>query len=189
VNAELESNGAETLVHFKAPGEYLVHAYGTSGTGSATVKVINATRLPEGAEKWAVDDLPGCKAGKIVPAIPAAGSTNDLFYTQLCPQGTVVRAFTAEGLENWRTGVPPDQEVNANNLQLFEPKSLSRASVCDKLKVGMTKDETTMIVETAKAKLSSHKNANVWVLEEYGGECRVTFAEDMLTKKQRVISN
>ncbi len=188
-NAQIEDEDSDALIWFRAPGEYVVHAYGTEGEASATVKVVPGKRLEEGTTKWSVDNLPGCKTSKIAPAVPSAETTNDVFVMQQCPYGTVIRAFTAEGLENWRNGVPPGQNVDASHLRDLQPKALMGTSVCDKLKVGMSKDETAQLAESSKSKPPSDRSANVWILEGEKGECKVTFADGAITKKQKVISN
>src|SRR5436305_797186 len=83
--------------------------------------------------KWRVDSFAGCKTKKLQPAIPAPGSTNDVFMIDECPRGQVVRALTAEGQENWRTWIS-EKEVDLSNLGSYEPKALLSKSVCDSVK-------------------------------------------------------
>lgn len=188
-NARLYGKGSDVMVEFAEPGEYSIHAYSPEGSGSATVHVVNLRALPYGATKWRVESFEGCKTVKLIPAIPAAGSTNDVFMQDACPQGTVVRALTAEGLENWRTWLG-EKEVDVQHLDAYEPKALLVKSVCDGVKPDMSRDDVLKIAATAKIELpASEKTKDVWTFEEGGGECHVSFKDGKVTKKQKVIEN
>ena len=193
-DAVISGNGAEIEVNFRRPGDYVIHAYGKDGSAdSATVRVISGYTLPEGTTKWSVQSFDGCHTKKIVPAIPAPGSTNDLFMQEECPKGEMVRALTAEGLENWRTwvtGKGADKDIDPETLQEAVSTPLSKASVCDGIRVGMSREDAAKIV--AQAKLDSagfDKPSDLWSLEEGAGECRITFRDDKVIKKQKVIGN
>ena len=99
-NVDVEANGAEANFYFNAPGQYVVHAYGAGGSASANVNVIRAFAYAQGAAKWTVESFEGCMTRRPIAAIPAPGSSNDVFMVDDCPRGTVVRALTANGLEN-----------------------------------------------------------------------------------------
>ena len=189
-HAMVEGDGAEVTVYFDAPGEYVIHAYGTSGEASSTVRVVRLPQIPPGEVKWAVEELPGCRTVEIIPAIPAPESTNDVFAKELCPGGgTVIRAYTVDGLENWRTWISPGQHIDEKNLGKYQPKSLIGPSFCDKLKRGMTKKETVDLATGTTLRLPADRAKDMWVFDEDTSECRVTFAEDVIVKKQKVIGN
>jgi hypothetical protein len=131
---ELESAGAEAVLYFNSAGDYTIYAYGAGGSASATVHVIRAFAYAPGATMWSVESFAGCKTRQPIPAIPARGSTNDVFMVDECPRGTVVRALTSEGLENWRTWISAKGTLDFKNLSRYEPKGLLASSVCDSVK-------------------------------------------------------
>jgi hypothetical protein len=189
-DAEVRADGAEASFYFSAPGQYVVHAYGAGGSASAQVTVIRAFAYARGATKWTVESFEGCKTRRPVPAIPAPGSSNDVFMVDDCPRGTVVRALTAEGLENWRSWIAENGKVDFSKLSRYEPKSLLAASVCDNMKVGMTREEAIKMIASSKPTLAdAERPKDVWMIEEGKSDCKVTFNEGHVTKKQKIINN
>ncbi|HWR13230.1 MAG TPA: hypothetical protein VN577_00265 [Terriglobales bacterium] len=186
---QMEGSGADVMVTYMRAGDYEISAHIPGASASAHLKVIEGDELPEGTEKWVLDNLPGCKTKRIIPAVPAAGSDNDVFSVEECPRGQVVRALSAEGLENWRTGLPEDTKINSDDLANLQPKSLLGASVCDNLKVGMTKDETKLAVRSSDLQPPLNPAGDLWTLEEPRGECRITFIGGRVTKWKKIIGN
>src|SRR3954470_13240917 len=85
-DVELESEGAEAVLYFNGPGDYIIHAYGAGGSASATIHVLRAFAYAPGATKWSVESFNGCKTRQPVRAIPAPRSTNDVFMVDECPR-------------------------------------------------------------------------------------------------------
>jgi hypothetical protein len=188
-NAVIYGDGSDIEVDFRQPGDYIINAYSAEGSGSAKIHVLAYRALPYGSTKWRVDSFTGCHTKQLVPAIPAAGSTNDIFMVDECPRGQVIRALTADGLENWRTWTS-EKEVDLSHLGNYEPKALLAKSVCDGIKFDMSRDDVIKVAMDAKAQLpDSEKAKDVWIFEEEKGECRVTFHDGKVAKKQKVIAN
>jgi hypothetical protein len=188
-NVQVTGSGADAEAYFRSPGDYVINAYSPDGSGSARVKVVNWRDYPQGAMKWSVDSLPGCHTGQITPAIPAPQSTNDVFVTQVCPNGKVIRAFTADGLENWRTWIS-GTDVDMRHLASYEPKALLGKSLCDGVKTDMTREEVSKLAAAAKLELpDADKMKDSWLFEETAGECRITFTDGKVSKKQKIIAN
>jgi hypothetical protein len=186
---QISGAGAEVMVYFRTPGEYVINAYSPDGSGSAKIKVVALRDYPNGAKKWTVDSFAGCRTKQIIPAVPAPGSTNDVFMSDVCPRGNVVRALTAEGLENWRTWVS-GKDADPNHLEAYAPKDLLGKSLCDSVKIDMSREDVLKAATAAKADLpDSEKAKDVWTFEEGAGECRVTFKDGKVAKKQKVIGN
>src|SRR5581483_7287439 len=188
-NAQLYGKGSDVILEFREPGEYSIHAYSPDGSGSATIHVLNYRALPHGTKKWTVDSFAGCRTVEAVPAIPAPGSTNGVFMNEVCPRGHLIRALTTDGLENWRTWIG-EKDVDPDHLDAYEPKALLAKSLCDGVKPDMSRDDVLKLAESAKVDLpGSEKAKDVWTFEEGGGECRVTFKDGKVARKQKVIEN
>jgi hypothetical protein len=188
-SAEIDGTGPEVDVYFKEPGEYSLRAYSPSGSAEARIKVIDSPYLPAGSVKWTVSSFEGCKTQEIKAAIPAPGSDNDVFMLDNCAQGTVVRAFTAEGMENWRTWIS-GEGVDVNNLESYAPKSLLGSSVCDGVKIGMTRENAWKIVTDAKIALTeADRVKDSWLVEQATASCKIDFDHDLVAKKKRTITN
>jgi len=187
--AQIYGTGSDIEVEFREPGEYTIHAYSPDGSGSAKIRVLALRALPYGTKKWTVESFQGCQTKQIVPAIPAAGSTNDVFMSDSCPRGNVIRALTAEGLENWRTWTS-EKDIDPSKLSAYEPKALLGKSVCDNVQADMSRDDVTRLAAAAKVDLpDTERSKDTWTFEEGAGECRVTFHDGKVTKKQKIIGN
>jgi hypothetical protein len=186
---EFEPAGSDVVAYFRSPGNYVINAYSPDGSSSAKIKVVNWRDFPQGTVKWSVEQLPGCRNREIKPGIPAPGSTNDVFAVEECPRGTVVRALTAEGMENWRTWIS-EKNFDPNSLSKYEPKPLSGRSLCDNVKPEMTKDEVLKLVSDSKLNVpASDQPKNIWLFEDSSISCKITFADDKVVKKQKIIAN
>lgn len=187
--AQIYGKGSDVEIVFRQPGEYSIHAYSGEGSGSATVHVVNYRALPNRATKWRVESFDGCHTVKLIPAIPAPGSTNDIFMQDVCPRGTVVRALTADGLENWRTWIG-EKEFDPGHMEGYEPKELNAKSLCDSVKPDMSRNDVLKLATTAKLDVpDSEKPKDLWTFEEGAGECRITFKDDKVVRKQKIIEN
>jgi hypothetical protein len=186
-DAKLSPRGDLVTVTFTRPGTYTLTGYGLEGSGSATIEVIDEVTLPINTVKWSLDDLPGCKHRDTIPAVATSESAADIFVEEQCPFGTVIRAVTSEGLELWRTvrdrrtPVPVEPGIAAKN-------SLAGGSFCDQIKTGMTRDEVDAL-PAAKALKESERGQDVWRINEGESECKITFKDLKVTKKQKVIAN
>jgi len=188
-DVHISGNGAEIMAYFRIPGDYIINAYSPDGTGSAHVKVVNLRDYPTGGIKWSVQSFAGCQTRQIVPAIPAPGVTTDVFMQEVCPRGNLVRALTAEGLENWRTWIG-EKNVDPSKLDAYQPKDLLGKSICDSVKLDMSRDDVLKLAASAKTPLSdAEQSKDIWTFEESAGDCRITFHDGKVTRKQKIIGN
>jgi hypothetical protein len=186
-DAKLSPRGDLVTVTFSRPGTYTLTGYGADGSDSATIEVIDAAELAQGTAKWRLEDLPGCKHRNIIPAVPSPESAADIFVEEQCPFGTVVRAVSPEGFELWRT-VKDRRTPAAGEPPIAEKNSFAGDSVCDQIKTGMTKDEVSGL-PAAKALKEADRRQDVWRLEEGESQCKVTFKEAKVIRKQKIIAN
>jgi hypothetical protein len=88
------------------------------------------------------EELPGCKSVKMTQAEPSA-SDPDLYLEESCPQGTFIRAMTADGREIWRRRVgdgaapPPLSLKTQTQAPPGEHLNLNSHSLCDDVSYGM----------------------------------------------------
>jgi hypothetical protein len=186
-DAKLSPRGDLVTVTFTRPGTYTLTGYGAEGSDSATIEVIDAPELPRDAVKWRLEDLPGCKHRAIIPAVPSSESAADIFVQEQCPFGTVIRAVSPEGFELWRT-VKDRRVPVAGEPPIAAKNGLGGDSICDHIKTGMAKEEVASL-PAAKALKDSERSQDVWRLDEGDNQCKVTFKEMKVIKKQKVIAN
>jgi hypothetical protein len=79
----------------------ILTAHTGDGSAEASIEIHSGAALAPGTAIWSVTNLPGCKSGKISQAVPTATGP-DLYVEEACPDGTYVRAMTADGREIWR---------------------------------------------------------------------------------------
>jgi hypothetical protein len=186
-DAKLSPRGDLVTVTFNRAGTYTLSGYGLEGSDTATIEVIDGAELPQGAVKWRLEDLPGCKHRANIPAVPSSESAADVFVQEQCPFGTVIRAVSPEGFELWRT-VKDRRTPVAGEPPIAAKNSLGGDSICDQINTGMTKEEVASL-PAAKALTDSERSQNVWRLDEGDSQCKVTFKETKVIKKQKVIAN
>lgn len=198
--AALALNGDEATVQAKqASSTVLLTAYAGSDSAEATIDILQG-KPPNGTLLWSVPPIPGCKTEKLSQAVPTATGP-DLYDQEACPQGTVIRALTADGREIWRrqiTGPGTAFQVDPGQDELSrraEPASAGRlnlkvASVCDAVSSGMTKEEVSRLLSTRNLHMyDKQRQSNDWELEEEGSRCAISFDDKTgaVVKKKKTI--
>jgi hypothetical protein len=197
-DAKLTIDGEEATVYAEQPSPNIVLA-ATTGDGSAeaSIEIRSGDSLPIGTVKWSVKELPGCKTTKITPAVPVAGGP-DIYVQESCPDGTYVRAITADGRELWRrnlsgsaapTAGTAEAASKANDeTQLGGHISLNARSVCDAVSIGMNKDGVSKIVQSRGLRLGEkERETDSWVFEEHNYRCNILFGESGTVIKSKKI--
>ena len=58
------------------------------------------------------------------------------------------------------------------------------------MKVGMTREEAIKVITSGKSALANEdRPKDVWVIEEGKSDCKVTFNDGLVTRKQKIINN
>ncbi len=134
-------------------------------------------------------------------AVPSANGP-DLYVEETCPEGTMVRALTADGRELWRrllggpAAAPPNAAAPIGKgpyIGFFPNGSTSKApgkpdeptgerinsharSVCDAITVGMSRDDVSKAVSQRNAALDPRqRSTDTWLIEEEGFRCTISF--------------
>ena len=125
----LTTDGDEAILQAKEPSSAVVlTGYADGDSAEANVE-IHRGPLPAGTAIWSVAAMPGCKTRKMTQAVPSANGP-DLYVEEDCPQGTLIRALTADGRELWRTQLGasgarvPDAPSAKEEVQSHEPLNL-----------------------------------------------------------------
>jgi len=189
-------NGDEATLEAKEASSTVVLTGSVGGDAAeAEIEIPAGSALVPGTKMWSVPALPGCKSRKLTQAVPTA-SGPDLYSEEDCPQGSVVRALTADGRELWRTqlgasGVQsPAGTAAKEETQLGERLSLSDNSLCDAVAPGMTKEKVAQLVDSRHLRLDEkQRQSNTWALEEEGFRCTILFdsATGVVAKKKKTI--
>ena len=193
--AKLTTNGDEATISAAEPSTAVTLTAQADGDSSeANLEILSASKLPTGTVIWSVNPLPGCKSEKITQAVPSANGP-DLYSQETCPQGTVIRALTADGREIWRRGLgdaagsfPPSLK-STGPATVGEHLNLSIRSVCDEVSAGMAKDAVAKIVLSRELQLAQkERESESWVIEEHGFRCDILFDKaGTVAKKKRAI--
>ena len=217
--AAILGSGDEVTVQAReASPSVLLTAYAEGDTADATIEIRPAGDMPAGTTLWSVAPTPGCKATKMTQAVPSANGP-DLYVVETCPEGTVIRALTADGRELWRRriggGGDPSQKAAGpvasgpyagfmlnGPAATVKPKAEeppaehihSRStSVCDAIAVGMTRELAARAVsERGLALDAKQREGNAWLLEEEGYRCTISFDEKtgaVVKKKKTVVTD
>ena len=195
-NAAPTYDDDELILTGKYAGEVKVTAKVPGGEAEATVKIIEGRALPTGTTKWSAPAPAGCRTTKITPATPSPNGAA-VFVTMICPNGTFVNAYTDNGNLLWQHQVSserhavPTAQVNAPSASIPSDQgklNFRAASICDRLVVG---NDQPAVREALKASsLTAIENSprkNVWLVEEPGTQCELTFDDKlMLTRKRKI---
>ena len=193
--AKLTTNGDEATISAVEPSTGIMLTAQAGGDSSeASIEILSASKLPTGTVIWSVSPLPGCKSEKLTQAVPSANGP-DLYSQETCPQGTVIRAMTADGREIWRRGLGDAAGSFPSSFKSTEPATvgehlnLSVRSVCDGVSAGMAKDAVTKLVLARDLQLAQkERESDSWVIEEHGFRCDILFDKaGTVTKKKRTI--
>lgn len=132
--------------------------------------------------------MPGCHTTKIMPAVPVANGP-DVFEQSQCPDGTYIRAYTAEGILLWRRKIdsspkaatkPEEPSIALNSL------NTRAGSICDSISIGMKQEA---VGELLKARnLAALGGEKIWTIEEEGTQCKLWFnAATGVSKKRKTM--
>jgi hypothetical protein len=164
-------------------------------SAEASIEIRSGTTMAAGTAIWSVTNLPGCKTTKISQAVPTANGP-DLYVEEACPDGTYVRAMTADGREIWRRRlgdiVATPSRPNLTTKEKPQPAerlNLSAHSLCDDVSSGMTKDAVSKLAQDRNLRLGDKEHdSNTWMIEEEHFHCRIVFNETgTVMKKTKII--
>jgi len=196
--ATLTTDGDEATLRANEPSSTAVlTAHAGDRSAQASIEIHSGGALVPGTAIWSVTNPPGCKSGKISQAVPTANGP-DLYVEEACPDGTYVRAMTADGREIWRKrlgdhAAPSRSSLTTNEkTQPAERLNLTTRSLCDDLSPGMTKDAVTKLVRNRNLRLNDkERESNNWMIEELHFQCRIVFSETgtVARKKKTIITD
>jgi hypothetical protein len=194
--ATLTLDGDEATVQAKQASSTAFLTASVEGeSAEATIEILQGNKPPTGTLLWSVPPIPGCKSVKLSQAVPTATGP-DLYDEEACPQGTVIRALTADGREIWRRqitgsgaafqvdgsqgesnhGGSSQAEANRAESESAGRMNLKVASVCDAVSSGMTKDEVYKLASSRNLHMyEKQRQSNDWELEEEGSRCAISF--------------
>lgn len=217
--ATVTKNGDEVTIGAReASPSVLLSAYAEGDSADASIEIRPAGDMPAGTAIWSVSPTPGCKTTKMTQAVPSATGP-DLYVEETCPEGTMIRALTADGREMWRRllggstapapnavapiaqgpyiGFFPNGPASKAQAKIEEPAGEhinSRAtSVCDAITVGMSRDEASKAVSQRNVALDSkQRSSDAWMMEEEGFRCTISFdakTGTVVKKKKTVVTD
>lgn len=194
--AKLTTNGDEAVLQAETESStVMLSAYAEGDSAEATVDIRSSQTLPAGTLLWTVAPLPGCKVKNMTQAVPSATGP-DLYVEEECPQGNFVRALTADGRELWRRqmtgtgGVIENKPVSKPQSDFVQHMDLHRASVCDGVSSGMTKNEVSKVVNGHNLKVEKRQwQSDNWEFEEEGSRCTISFdlKSGAVVKKRKTV--
>jgi len=196
--ATLTTNGDEATVKAMEQSSTVVLTGRASGDLSeAIIEIPSGAALSTGTPIWSVTHLPGCKSVQMTQAVPSANGP-DLYVQELCPQGTFIRALTADGRELWRrrlgdpAGTLPPSVKATEQAQPGVPVNLSGHSLCDAVPPGMTKDSVSKLARNSNLRIAEkEQQSDSWVFEEQGFRCDILFdkAGRVMKKKKTIVTD
>jgi hypothetical protein len=196
--ATLTLNGDEATVQAKqASSKAYLTAHAESDSAEATIEILSSGAPPAGTVLWTVPPIPGCKSAKLTQAVPSATGP-DLYDQEECPQGTVIRALTADGREIWRKQISGTGSAFTVDPAQAKPESGERlnpkaTSVCDAVSSGMAKEEVSTLLTTRNLHLDGkQRQSDDWTVEEEGFRCTISFdgkTETVVKKKKTIVSD
>jgi len=208
-------NGDEVAVEAReASPSVLLTAVAEGDSADASIEIRPAGDMPTGTAIWSVSPTPGCKATKINQAVPTA-SGPDLYVEETCPEGTMIRALTADGRELWRRrmgasgtpgtaaapiasgpyiGILPNGTSSKAPAKSVEPSAAHigahSTSVCDAIQVGMTRDDALQAITDHRITIDAkQRQSDDWSIEEEGFVCAISFdaSTGTVVKKKKTV--
>jgi hypothetical protein len=196
--ATLTTAGDEATVQATEPSATVVLTAVAGGdSAEASIEIQSGPAMAPGTKIWSVSNLPGCKTAKMSQAVPTANGP-DLYVEEACPDGTVIRAMTADGREIWRRSLGDHATPSALNLKTKEETrpvdrlNLNAHSVCDGVSPGMTKDAVAKLAQDRGLRLEEKQEASdSWLYEESGFSCKILFdqAGTVVKKKKTILTD
>jgi hypothetical protein len=194
--ATLTTNEDEATVKAMEQSSTVVLTGRASGDSSeAIIEIRSGRALSTGTLIWSVTSLPGCKSVQMTQAVPSTNGP-DLYVQESCPQGTFIRAMTADGRELWRRrlGDPATLPPSLKATEQAQPGvrlNLSGHSLCDAVFYGMTKESVSKLAKNSNLRLAEkEQQSDSWVFEEQGFRCDILFdkAGGVIKKKKTIIT-
>jgi hypothetical protein len=143
---------------------------------------------------WSVTPIPGCKNSNLMQAVPSANGP-DLYDQEQCPEGSVLRALTADGRELWRrsfggSSAPIAEPNPGGTVKAPEHLDPHNTSVCDSVLAEMTRENIAKILADPNLRLDhKQRGANPWMIDEEGSHCTISFdaASGTVVKKKKTV--
>jgi hypothetical protein len=184
--------GEEATVKAIRPGVVTLVASADGTEAEARVQVVDG-RPPVGTPLWLNDPIPGCRVTHSIPANQVDASGPQFYTTYNCSGDSVLRAFSSDGRELWRTlvGSPPSCSAQRSAAPPTSP-SFSSHSPCDAIHPGLDKQHLSMILKQLNlSTIPDGEKGDVWTLEGDGFLCKVTFDPRSATvmKVAKIITN
>ncbi len=197
--ATLTTAGDEATLQATQPSATVVLTAVAGGdSAEASIEIQSGAALAPGTKIWSVSNLPGCKTAKMSQAVPTANGP-DLYIEEACPDGTVIRAMTADGREIWRRrlgdhAAPPSLGglKTKDETQPTDHLNLNARSLCDYVSPGMTKDAVAKLAQDRGLRLEEKQQAsNSWLYEESGFSCKILFDQvrTVVKKKKTILTD
>ena len=183
-------NDEATIQAGESSSTVILTAYAEGDSSEASVEIRSGNSLPEGAIKWSVTELPGCKTMKITPAVPSANGP-DIYAEEACPDGTYARAITDDGRELWRRNIggspAPVAPGAKKETQPAEHINFNTHTLCDDISSGMTKESVSKLAYDHNLQLGQkERQGNNWVFEDHNLRCTILFDAGRVVKTKRV---
>lgn len=216
--AAITVNGDEaTVAAREAAPSVLLTASAEGDSADASIEIRPAGDMPVGTTIWSDSPTPGCKATKMIQAVPSANGP-DLYVEETCPEGTMLRALTADGRELWRRHMgsdgPPSnvavpvakgpyigflpngvtsQTAGKSNEPAAEHMNPHSTSMCDAVSVGMTRDDVFKATTQHNVTLDARQRPrDTWLIEEEGARCTISFdakTGNVVKKKKTIVTD
>lgn len=172
----------------------ILTASADSDSAEANIEILSGTSRKNGTVLWSVTPIPGCKSTNLTQAVPSANGP-DLYDQEECPEGSVIRALTADGRELWRRsfggrGAPIAELTPGGTVKSPERLDPHNTSVCDSVSGGMTRETVVKILADRGLRLDDkQRSGNQWLLEEQGFHCTISFdaASGTVVKKKKTV--
>jgi len=192
----LTQDGDEATVEAREVSSRIILTATAEGdSADASIDILPGKSLQSGTVIWSVTPLPGCKSEKLIQAVPTATGP-DLYDQETCPQGSVIRAMTADGREIWRralsgSGVPPVQLTRQGTVeQPAQRLNLHGTSACDSVSPGMPREEVGRILADRNVHVDEkQRSSSQWLIEEEGFRCTISFdaGNGTVVKKKKTV--
>ena len=198
--ATITVSGDEVTVKAREASSVLLTASAEADSADASIEIRPAGDMPTGTRIWSVSPTPGCKATNMTQAVPSANGP-DLYVQEECPDGSMIRALTADGRELWRRhlgssaapgnaaapiaagpriGMLPNGVTSKTPGKVAEPAgehiSPNPTSVCDAIQINMTRGDAFKTITQHKVRLDARQRQDeTWTIEEDGSRCTISF--------------
>ena len=185
------TEGDEVTVTAKRPGDFHLNARAQSGSAEASVTVV-ADGLAAGDVIWSQGKISGCKATKIVQAVPTANGPA-LYEQSDCDDGQYVAAYTADGIQMWRRkvsdvfaeGVSKSQNSSSSELP-GNRFSVHSTSICDSIPIGSEQRKIRELASQHGLTMSEARDDQaIWTIDESNTQCLLWFNDKLAVTKKR----